>query len=132
MEKTMSTQITWNISQLDCKPQEDGHTDVVVTAHWQCTGTDPNGKQNIDQNGNVVNLPVTSQIYGTASFTYTPSGPFTPYVDLTQDQVLGWCWANGVDKDATEAKVEAQLEAQINPPIIAPPLPWAQQGESNV
>ena len=39
--------------------------------------------------------------------------------------VLGWVWANGVDKDATEAAVEGQIEAQKNPPIVAPPLPWS-------
>ena len=39
-------------------------------------------------------------------------------------QVLGWVWANGVDKDATEAAVEGQIEAQKNPPIVSPPLPW--------
>lgn len=105
----MATTITWTISQLDCVPQEDGHTDVVVTAHWQCTGVD--GEYSV-------------QNYGTASFTYTPESPFTPYADLTQDQVLGWCWANGVDKDATEANVTAQIEAQINPPIVSPALPW--------
>jgi hypothetical protein len=100
----------WTISQLDCVPQEDSLTDVVVTAHWNCTATQDE---------------YSAQVYGTASFTYTPSEPFTPYQSLTQDQVLGWCWANGVDKDATEANVEAQLEAQINPPIISPALPWA-------
>ena len=43
----------------------------------------------------------------------------------TQDQVLGWCYANGVDQTAIEANVTAQIENQINPPVIAPPLPWA-------
>ncbi len=100
---------TWNISQLDCKPQEDGKTDVVVTAHWQATGTQDE---------------YTAQVYGTASFTLEQGAGFTPYADLTQDQVLGWCWNSGVDKDATEANVATQLENQINPPIITPPLPW--------
>jgi len=53
-----------------------------------------------------------------------PSGAFTPYADLTQAQVLGWVWANGVDKDATEASVQAQIDSQINPTVIQPPLPW--------
>jgi hypothetical protein len=106
----MATVINWTISQLDCKPQEDGETDVVVTAHWQCTGV----------NGNY-----TSQVYGTAGFTYTPGNPFTPYDELTQEQVLEWCWANGVDKDAIEANVEEQIQAQIDPPIVTPTLPWA-------
>lgn len=100
---------TWTISQLDCKPQEDGLTDVVVTAHWQCTGTQDE---------------YSAQVYGTASFALEQGAGFTPYADLTQDQVLGWCYASGVDKDATEANVNSQLEAQINPPIITPPLPW--------
>lgn len=100
----------WTISQLDCVPQEDSLTDVVVTAHWNCTATQDE---------------YSSNVYGTASFTLEQGAGFTPYADLTQDQVLGWCWTNGVDKDATEANVEAQLEAQINPPIISPALPWA-------
>ena len=101
--------INWTISQLDCKPQEDGLTDVVVTAHWQCTGTQDE---------------YSAQVYGTASFTLEQGAGFTPYNQLTQDQVLGWCYANGVDKDATEANVTAQLEAQVNPLIVTPPLPW--------
>jgi hypothetical protein len=102
--------INWTISQLDCKPQEDGLTDVVVTAHWQCTGTQDE---------------YSAQVYGTASFTLEQGAGFTPYADLTQDQVLDWCYASGVDKDATEANVTVQLENQINPPIVTPPLPWA-------
>jgi hypothetical protein len=62
-------------------------------------------------------------VYGTASFP-APEGTFTPYADLTQAQVLGWCWANGVDKDATEASIQSQINGQINPTVIQPPLPW--------
>jgi hypothetical protein len=67
----------------------------------------------------------TGQVYSTTSFSVVQGETFTPYADLTLDQVLGWVWANGVDKDATEAAVEGQIEAQQNPPIVAPPLPWA-------
>ena len=105
----MSTVITWNISQLDCVPQTAEGADYVVTAHWQCVGVDG---------------VYSGQVYSTTSFAVV-EGAFTPYADLTQDQVLGWCWANGVDKAATEAAVEGQIEAQINPPIVAPPLPWS-------
>ena len=103
------TTITWNISQLDCVPQAPEGADYVVTAHWQCTGVDG---------------VYSGQVYSTTSFAVV-EGAFTAYADLTQDQVLGWVWANGVDKDATEAAVEGQIEAQINPPIVAPPLPWS-------
>jgi len=57
--------------------------------------------------------------------TYTAGSPYTPYADLTQDQVLGWIWASGVDKDATEAAVNQQIDNAINPPVVTPPLPWA-------
>jgi hypothetical protein len=104
------TTITWSISVLNCLPQSAEGADYVVTAHWQCTGVDGD---------------YTGQVYSTASFAVVQGEAFTPYADLTQDQVLGWVWANGVDKAATEAAVQQQIDNQINPPIVAPPLPWA-------
>lgn len=109
----MSATITWIIEWMQCKPTEGSYTDVVITAGWRCNGT---------QTVNAASYAATS--YGSCSFPM-PSGTFTPYDQLTQDQVLGWCWANGVDKDATEAGVQANIDNQINPPIIQPPLPWA-------
>jgi hypothetical protein len=100
--------ISWIIERLLVKPTEGDKTDVVITADWRCNGTQ-------DQ--------YSGTCYGSASFA-PPSGSFTPYPDLTQDQVLGWCYANGVDQAAIEANVSAQIENQINPPVIAPPLPW--------
>ena len=104
----MTIQYTWTVTAMDCYPQEDGNTDVVFTVHWTCSGTD--GTYN-------------ASIYSTCSVPLT-AGSFTPYADLTQSQVLDWCYANGVDKTATEAAVEQQIQNQINPPIIQPPLPW--------
>ena len=103
------TTITWNISVLNCLPQSAEGADYVVTAHWQCNGVDG------DYNGSV---------YSTCSVPFQKDKSFTPYADLTLDQVLGWVWANGVDKDATEAAMEGQIEAQKNPPVVSPPLPW--------
>jgi len=100
--------ITWIIERLLVRPTEGTLTDVVITADWRCNGSQ-------DQ--------YSGTCYGSASFQ-PPSGEFTPYEDLTQEQVLGWCFANGVDQAAIEANVTAQINDQINPPIIAPPLPW--------
>jgi hypothetical protein len=105
----MATVITWNVSELNCLPDAEGKQDYVVTAHWQCNGVDG------DYSGSV---------YSTCSFAVVQGEAFTPYNQLTQDQVLGWVWANGVDKAATEAAVEQQIANQINPPIVSPPLPW--------
>ncbi len=38
--------------------------------------------------------------------------------------MLGWCYANGVDQASIEANVTQQIADQVNPPVIAPPLPW--------
>jgi hypothetical protein len=100
--------ISWIIERLLVKPTEGTLTDVVITADWRCNGTDG---------------PYSGTCYGSCSFA-PPTGSFTPYEDLTQQQVLDWCFSNGVDQAAIEANVSLQIENQINPPIIAPPLPW--------
>ena len=100
--------LSWIIERLLVKPTEGTLTDVVITADWRCNGSQ-------DQ--------YSGTCYGSTSFA-PPSGSFTPYEDLTEQQVLDWCFANGVDQSAIEANVTAQIENQINPPVIAPPLPW--------
>jgi hypothetical protein len=100
--------ILWIIERLLVRKVEGTYSDVVITADWRCNGSQDN---------------YSGTCYGSASFA-PPSGSFTPYEDLTEQQVLDWCFANGVDKNAIEANVTAQINDQINPPIIAPPLPW--------
>jgi hypothetical protein len=107
--------MTWTIQWMNVKPQEGQYTDVVVTAGWIC-----NGEQ--VQDGKTY----TGAVYSTCTFPQpaNPDGNFTPYASLTQDQVLGWVWANGVSKTGTEAAVQKQINNLINPPVIQPPLPW--------
>ena len=100
--------IIWLIERLLVKPTEGSLTDVVITADWRCNGTDET---------------YSGTCYGSCSFA-PPSGSFTPYEDLTQDQVLDWCYANGVDKTAIEANVTQQINDQINPPVVCLPNPW--------
>ena len=100
--------ILWLIERLLVKPTEGSNTDVVITADWRCNGTDET---------------YSGTCYGSCSFA-PPTGSFTPYPDLTQDQVLQWCYENGVDKTAIEANVTQQIENQINPPVVTLPLPW--------
>ena len=104
----MATEIKWIIEWMQTTPPSADPSECVITAGWRCNGVDGE---------------YTGTVYGTCSFP-GPGDPYTPYADLTQDQVLGWCWANGVDKDATQAAVEQQIQNAINPPLIQPPLPW--------
>ena len=100
--------ILWLIERLLCKPVEGSNTDVVITADWRCNGTQ-------DQ--------YNGTCYGSCSFQ-PPTGEFTPYDELTEAQVLNWCYANGVDQVAIEANVTQQINDQINPPVVTLPLPW--------
>ena len=102
------TTINWIIESLLVRKVEGSLTDVVINADWRCNGSQES---------------FFGTCYGSCSFA-PPSGSFTPYPDLTQEQVLGWCFANGVDKSAIEANVSAQIENQINPPVVSLPLPW--------
>ena len=103
---------TWNIVALNCKPDVNGMLDYVVVAHWTLTATDGT---------------YTGSVYGTASFEVDPDKPdYTPYEDLTLDEVVAWTQASlGVEQVASyEKSVADQIEAQINPTIVTPPLPW--------
>ena len=102
--------ILWLIERLLTKPTEGPNTDVVITADWRCNGSQDS---------------YSGTCYGSCSFA-PPTGSFTPYPDLTQEQVLSWCYANGVDQAAIEANVTAQIENQINPPVVVLPLPWIE------
>ena len=100
--------LNWLIERLLVKPTEGSLTDVVINADWRCNGSQES---------------FSGTCYGSCSFA-PPTGSFTPYPDLTQEQVLGWCYANGVDKSAIEANVSLQIANQINPPVVSLPLPW--------
>jgi len=93
---------TWKITQLD-RQTSDG---FITTAHWTATAVDGD---------------YTTSVYSTCGFaTATPA---IPYASVTEAEVLDWCWANGVDKDATEASLAAQIELQKNP-VTATGVPW--------
>ena len=108
--------ISWLIERLLVKPTEGSLTDVVITADWRCNGTETTGSGDTEQT-------YIGTCYGSCSFA-PPTGSFTPYADLTEAQVLDWCFANGVDKSAIEANVSLQIQNQINPPVVSLPLPW--------
>ena len=73
--------------------------------------------------------------------TLTRGESFVPYDQLTEQQVLGWCFAPevitwiGIDnveqsitkrlKDEGEAQVAGQISRQLRQKSAAPALPWA-------
>ena len=96
--------ITWTISTLD----REVSNGFVTCAHWQATAVDGD---------------YSACIYSTCG--WAEGTPTIPYEDLTQETVLNWVWANGVDKQATEDALTAQIDLQKNP-VQATGTPWGQ------
>jgi hypothetical protein len=114
----MSATINWTIDWMSASTQTiNGHSEVVLTAGWRCTGTETAN-----------NKTYTNSVYGTCSFPEpSEGGAFTPYNQLTQSQVVGWCWANGVNQTDIETSINNNINLQINPLVVQPPLPWSTQ-----
>ena len=107
---------TWGVVQMDAYPEYDGETDVVFTVHWTLTGTDG---------------VYVGSVYGSVGVSLDEGATFTPYEDLTEAQVVGWVQdALGEEQVASyEANVAQQIADQIDPPVVTPPLPWAEGAE---
>lgn len=108
----MSITTTWVIEQMNCYPTYESQTDVVFNVHWRANATDG---------------AFYATAYGTAGVTYEAGSPYTPYDQLTQDQVVGWVQdAMGPEQVASiEAGLAINIANQVNPPTVTPPLPWS-------
>ena len=98
------TTITWTVTQTDYEVSNG----YIKTAHWTC---------------NAVDGDYTASIYSTSS--WASGTPTIPYAQVTMSEVLNWIWANGVDKQATEDALAANIALQKNP-VTAQGLPWGQ------
>lgn len=94
---------TWTITQCD-RLTSDG---FITTAHWTASAVDGS---------------YAASIYSTCS--WAAGTPTIPYANVTEAQVLQWCWNSGVDKDATEAALAQNIALQKNP-VTATGTPWA-------
>ena len=110
------TEITWKIEQMSCYPEVDNYVDVVFSAAWRVNGVD-----------NTTGVSLYATVYGAQYVSpYVEGQPFTPYSDLQESQVIEWVQsAMGEEQVAAiNANIEHQIQSQINPPIVTPPLPW--------
>ena len=101
---------TWAIETTDRNLSDGG----VTVARWSVTDSETVG-----------DTTYTAGSYGSCNFTYdTSSEGFTPYADLTQSEVLGWCWSVGeVDKAGIEADLTANINEQKTP-TKGSGVPW--------
>ena len=109
----MTATNTWTIAQCDRELSDGG----ITTAHWRVTA-----EQTVGTGDDAVTYTATS--YGTCGFTPDPSASdWTAYDNVTEAEVLGWCWANGVDQEAIEASLQADIDLQITP-TNGTGVPW--------
>ena len=109
----MAVTISWHIDQMVHVNADGG----VVKASWSCVGKNDSGPERSGQQGQTV-------------FEYDASSPdFTPYADLTQDQVLQWVW--GAMDTGTKDQIQTMVTQKVNDKIQANAtestgLPWDQ------
>ena len=95
---------TWSIVQCEHTVE----TGFINTAHWTALATDGD---------------YSASAYGSCGLG--DGTPTIPYTDVTEQEVLDWVWANGVNKDETEANLATQIEVQKNP-VQESGLPWSE------
>ena len=107
----MATPI-WSIANLERK-LPDGATPPegqVYTAHWTV---------NLEDQGE------SAGAYGSVGFGEPDPGNYTPFDQLTQDQVIGWVKSALGDEQVVsiEAALESQIQEKLNPTHSAG-VPW--------
>ena len=111
----MAVSYFWTINPLEAYPTASGETDVVFTAHWQLHATETVGE-----------TTYTAQSIGTQGLTYSSGSAFTPFEELTLEQVQGWVeGAMGTEQvDNMKASLATNIANQINPPVVTLTSPW--------
>ena len=100
----MANTYNWTINALDAKVAvEDGNENVVYTVHWGYSATDETGEY-------------SASTIGTHGVEYDADN-FTPYADLTEEQVIGWLEA-GLDIESMKAGLDAQIAEKITPTSV--------------
>ena len=102
----------WYINSLECLKNDGDLKDFVVVAHWTRFA-----KETINEK------EYQSSVYGSQSFSKDDVTNFIPYEDLTYEIVCGWLDAT-INVEALDLNLDAQIENQVNPPIVVLPLPF--------
>lgn len=102
----------WTVTAMYTLPKVEDYTDVVVVADWTLTGTEGE---------------YSSSVSNSTQFSL-PNPDFTPYQDLTEEQVVGWI-KNTIGSKAIEqyeAQIVSNIYYQAHPPVTATkqPLPF--------
>ena len=112
----MAIVYNWVVSSMIEYPTTpDNLTDVVFQVNWR-----RGASTIVDEKNYYVD------VFGVLPVPAPSPENFTPYADLTFEQVCGWLEA-GLNTEEIDAGLAVQLQNLINPPAVSLPLPWQQQ-----
>jgi len=93
----------WIISAVECKVKEGDLDNVIFTAHWRYNATNEDG--------------INAEIYGAEFFEAPKEDDFTPFDEVTTEQVIGWLEAS-LDVDIMKLYLDKEIILQLNPEIV--------------
>jgi alkyl hydroperoxide reductase subunit AhpF len=98
---------TWNCKTVDVYPVNEGNNNVVYNVHYRVVGEDSK-------------TAVIEDFIGTQVLDVSSIANFTPFEDLTNDQVTNWVKAAmGEDKvTQIETTIASQIAEKENPTSV--------------
>lgn len=122
----MSAEFVWKVGAMESYPSHEGEENVVFNVHWTCNGTQ---WVTSSISGSVTSQSYSDSSIGVQSIPYVSGSAYTPYEELTEEQVLGWVFNQMVSGSRTskadiEANVQSRINDKITPKVVINPLPW--------
>ena len=108
----METNFQWVISQLNCAVESDGLPNVINMIHWRYNATKIEGDKTY-----------FAETYGASSVAQPNPQNFTPYENVTEEEVIQWL-EQILPVNDMQSRLEANINLQINPVEVTLPLPW--------
>lgn len=110
----MALTYTWLVTSLKVKNVSEQKQDAIVQTYWKKIGTDENGNQ--------------GTFSGATPFTVDPSddsGPFIPFEELSEEDVLNWIKSVvvGSYEEHVNGAIQKEIDDKINP-TVEKNVPW--------
>ena len=102
----------WVISAMECKVHEEDMTDVVIIVHWRYQARETHEEKEY-----------FAETYGATSVGQPDPENFTPFDQLTKEQVVGWL-EESLDVEQMNASLQENINLQINPVVVTLPPAW--------
>ena len=100
----MANTYQFKIHQLEAYVNKDGLDHVVFNVHYSYHVTDENSNE--------------AYIYQMISIPEPDAEDFTPFVDITEDQVVSWI-ENSVNMEYLKANIDAKLAEIVTPSKVS-------------